>query len=194
MKFRIIGIVVLSLVLALGTANAQEAEDEPEETIRTYLGEDSDEIAILDALPSGHRDLADEAFSDFKVNTPAEYLEAHSKWLIGVLADHHAVSPVKASVGEKSVANSLPGYVADLFAMEGYSPAFTGILIQAEEVGAEVAAGNAWQRATCNDCNFISAVVYQPTACGHHSVWGRHWTRNPHAPTQISYASVNIDC
>ena len=189
MTKRIIGIVLTALVVVIGTAHAQEPEPS---TIQAILG-DSEKVAVLESLPTSYQQLADKAFSVFKVETPEKYLYAHTEWLIDVLKEHHDQSstPVQQSLG---AVMSLPGYVADLFAMEGYSSAFTGILIQAEEVGAEVAAGNAWQRAICEDCNFISAVVYQPTACGHHSVWGRHWTRNPHAPTQISYASVNIDC
>ena len=176
-----------ALVLVLGTVHAQEPDN-----IQTFLG-DSDKVAVLEGLPQNYQRIANEAYSAFKIETPPNYLLAHIEWLVDVLKENHDqnIAPVQQSSG---AVMSLPGFVADLFAMEGYSSAFTGILYQAEEVGAEVAAGNAWLLATCDDCHFISAVVYQPTACGHHSVWSRHWTRHPHIPSHISYASVDIDC
>lgn len=179
MKKLIIGFIAIALTLSFGTVYAQGNDEPP---IANYLS-NSSALATYNGLPADYQSLANEAFVQFQTETPAEHLLEHIEWLIEVLDDHY-------SKVESGVVMSLPGFVADLFSVPGYSSAFTGLLGGAKEVHAEVAVDGQWSHAWCTDCQFISAVLFKPTTPGHHTTWSTHYTKKPPVPPVYNFASV----
>ena len=182
-KFAFIGVFVLLATVMIANGPPTDPGGETEHpTIQSYLG-DSEETAILGSLPTAYHVLANEAFIQFQEETPPKYLQDHTEWLVGVLAEHHAASGATMNI---------PGWIAHLYARVGYSNAFTGILHIAGEVGAEVSADGAWKTNTCSNCMFVSAVIFKPTSSGRHMVRGVHWARKPNVPNQFTAVSVHV--
>lgn len=169
----------MALMLALGTVHAQESDASP---IETYLN-GSGVLTTFSDLPADYQSLANEAFVQFQTETPQQHLREHVEWLVVALDDHHREV-------ESGVAPSIPGFVADLFSIPGYSSAFTGILIGTQEVHAQVAVDGRWAHSWCNNCRFISAVLFKPTTSGHHTTWSAHYTKRPNVPPVYNLKSV----
>ncbi len=179
MTARIIGIGVVFLLLVLGVAHAQETE----QSIENYLS-GSAEATTLNGLPNEYQEFAEDAFARFLDETPPEHLDAHTKWLVGILKQHHSESHTM----------SLPGWIADLFAVPGYSSALTGLLVGggAEKLIATVATDGRYARSTCSWCMVTTATLLKPTSQGWHWVVGQHQAKNPTTIPVTTLARVHV--